>query len=256
MRLLRHTMLFSMVVLCCLLTFGSATNSMQAQGGRQNQQPGPPGTIRVRVRLVPVDVIVTDDHDRPVSDLKQEDFQIFENGRLQEIRHFSVQTFTAAAPEPGQSSAIRIVPTLDLTPQSARTFLIMLGRGRHQQGLKAVDALIQFVRKDLLPQDKVALYAYNRATDFTTDHERVAQVLEQYKKSADKIESWLEGRLRGFNAVYGARELPKSLQPEVNRIFESVPELASRQVPPGHMTAEGTIVREWDRAAGLILRSP
>jgi len=99
------------------------------------------------------------------------------------------------------------------------------------------------VRVRLIPVDVIV----------TDDHEQIVQVLEQDKRVAEKVESWLEGHLRVFNAVYGAKELPKSLQPEVNRIFESVPALASRQVPPGRVTAEGTIVREWDKAAGVIL---
>jgi VWFA-related protein len=119
--------------------------------------------------------------------------------------------------------------------------------------LKAVDALIQFVRAGLLPQDRVAVYAYNRATDFTTDHEQIAQVLEQYKKVCDKIESWLELNLSGFRKIYGAKELPKSLQPEIAKIFEGTATPASRQVPPGRLTAEGRIVRDWDLATSLIL---
>lgn len=35
------------------------------------------GTIQVRVTLVPINVAVSDDRDRPVADLKQEDFQVF-----------------------------------------------------------------------------------------------------------------------------------------------------------------------------------
>jgi len=252
MRLFQSLILASCAVLCSFFPAGSAP-PRQSAAPSQNQRPGPPGTIRVRVGLVPVDVLVTDDHDRPVTDLKQEDFQILENGRPQEIRHFSVQTMAPAAAEPGQPTRIRLVPTLELAPQQARTFLILLGRGRHNQGLKAVDALIQFIRQGLLPQDRVAVYAYNRASDFTTDHEQIAQALEQYKKVADKIESWLEGRLRGFGRVYGTRELPKALQSEVNKIFDSVPQLASRQIPPGRLNEEGTIVREWDKAAGIIL---
>ena len=239
-----------------LMPAGEREQTSQAQSVTANQRPGPPGTIRVRVRLIPVDVIVTDDHDRPVTDLKQEDFQVFENGRPQEIQHFALQTFTPSpvaaapgAPPPG----IRISGIVEPTPQSARTFLILLGRGRHQQALKAVDALIRFVRENLLPQDRVAVYAYNRASDFTTDREQIVEILEQYKKVSDKIESWLELNLRGFSAVYGARQLPKSLQPDVAGIFEGSVTLASRRVPPGRTTAEGKIVQDWNLAAGIIL---
>lgn len=237
------------ITFAALITAGFQSGTAQEPG----QKAGPPGTIRVRVGLVPVDVIVTDDHDLPVTDLKQEDFQIFENGRLQDIRHFSLEIFSEAAPEPGKPSTIRLIPTLELTPQSSRTFLILLGRGRHNQALKAVDHLIQFVRQDLLPQDRVAVYAYGRTTDFTTDREQIVQVLERYKKVYENIESWLELHLRGFNVVYGARELPKSLQASASTIFNDVQGLASRQVPPGQVTAEGNIVSQWDKAAGLIL---
>jgi len=240
-----------------LFTASSQTSPTKGQSG--GQQLGPPGTIRVRVGLVPVDVIVTDDHDRPVTDLRQEDFQVFENGRPQDIRHFSVQAFTPAAKEVTAPSTLRLVPTLELAPQEGRTFLILLGRwpdlaqGGAHQTVTAVDALIQFVRSDLLPQDQVAVYAYNRATDFTTDHEQVVRVLEQYKKVADKVELWLQSHLRGFAAYYGAKQIPQSLQPNIDAIFSEVPELASRQVPQGRITAEGKIVGQWDKATGLIL---
>lgn len=254
MKFLRNLILISTATLCGFLTLASKSDLAQGQSVAPDQQPGPPGTIRVHVRLIPVDVIVTDQHDKPVTDLKQEEFQIFENGRPQEIRHFWLQTFTADASEAGQGSTMRNLPTLEIAPQPSRTFLILLGRGRHQTPLKAVDALIQFVRKALLPKDRVAIFAYNSATDFTTDHERIAQVLERYKKSNEKLESWLESRMRGLATIYGIKELPKSFQPEINKIFASNGVLASRQVPPGRITEKGTIVRDWDAAADVFLR--
>lgn len=171
MRLVRSMVVILFSISASLFTASSQTSPTKGQSA--GQRLGPPGTIRVRVGLVPVDVIVTDDHDRPVTDLKQEDFQIFENGRLQDIRHFSVQAFAPAAPESIAPSTIRLVPTLELAPQQGRTFLILMGRwpdltqGGAHQTMTAVDALIRFVRSDLLPQDRIAVYAYNRTTDFT-----------------------------------------------------------------------------------------
>jgi VWFA-related protein len=230
---------------------GSEVIARQAQS--PDQRPGPPGTIRVRVRLVPVDVIVTDSRDRPVTDLKQEDFQIFEDGRLQEIRHFSLQTFTAAkATEPASPPILRAAPAAELAPQSTRTFLILMGRGWHQR-TKAVDALIRFVRGQLLPQDRIALFAYNRATDFTTDHERIAQVIERYKSRFEKIESALESRFRGLAAIYGSREIPKSVQSEIDRIFAYGEKLGSRQFPPA-LPAKGSGTKDND-ATQIIMHS-
>jgi len=219
----------------------------------QDQRPGPPGTIRVQVRLIPVDVSVTDARGLPVTDLKQEDFRILENGRLQEIRHFSMQTYDETAAAPTQISATRVVPTADFAPRTARTFLILMGRGRYQTPFKSVDALIRFIRDGLLPQDRVALFAYNRATDFTTDHEQIIQVLERYKLMHEKIESWLESRFSGLTAVYASKEIPKSFQKDIDKIFAGPEELASRQVPPGRMNEEGKLVKDWERAAGILL---
>lgn len=214
-----------------------------------DQRPGPPGTFRVRVRLVPVDVIVTDQRNRPVTDLKAEEFEVYDNGRLQEIRHFSMQTFTEtavqAAPQPPLKAP---APAVTLTPQSSRTFLILMGRGWHQR-LKAVDSLIRFVRNDLLPQDRVALFAYNRATDFTPDHERIAQALERYKTGFERIESWLESRNRGLAVIYGSKEIPKAYQDEIDTIFQRERDLASRQVPPA---TQGKNPRQDAKVAQLL----
>ena len=207
---------------------------MQGQSGVQEQRRTPPGTIRVRVRLIPVDVIVTDQRDRPVSDLKAEDFQIFENGRLQEIRHFSIERLTAAVPppEPAPATRMRPIPAAELIPQQSRTFLILMGRGRHQAPFRNVDYLIRFVRERLLPQDRVAVFAFNRASDFTTDHEQIAKVLERYKMGHERIESWMESRMSGLAAIYGSKDIPKSFQSEIDKIFispEAWPPAGSRR---------------------------
>jgi len=47
-----------------------------------------PFTVKVDVELVTVDVIVSDAAGRPVTTLTRDDFQIYENGKLQEIRSF------------------------------------------------------------------------------------------------------------------------------------------------------------------------
>jgi VWFA-related protein len=252
MRVSHRPILALIGTLIAFLTAGSRIGPTQDQAVPQSQRPGPPGTIRINVRLVPVDVIVTDDRGRPVTDLKREDFQIFENGRLQDIRHFTVQTFTGASTEQVQAAAPPLSSINEVAPQTTRTFLIMMGRGRHQLAFKSVDALIRFVREGLSPQDRVAVFAYDRATDFTTDHEKIAQVLERYKALHEKIESWLDSRFSGLAAVYASKEIPKSFQNEIDKIFIGPEGLASRQVLPGRMTPGGTIVNDLEKAVSSI----
>src|SRR5579863_6437766 len=51
--------------------------------------PGGPGVIRSYVELVTVPVTITDNLNRPVIGLDQDNFQLFEDKKPQEIRHFS-----------------------------------------------------------------------------------------------------------------------------------------------------------------------
>src|SRR6267143_4345396 len=56
--------------------------------------------VRITTNLVQVDAVVTDKNGKPVTDLRPEEIQIFEDGRPQEITHFSY--FIADASNPSQ----------------------------------------------------------------------------------------------------------------------------------------------------------
>jgi len=233
----RSIALVSVLILSSLVLLAKSRSSpldLALQDASQKKKVSAPGTIRVRVRLVPVDVTVTDKDGKPVPDLKQEDFQIFEDGKEQDIKHFSMQKLTEAVPDVSPPLTLRKIPTLELAPQSSRTFLILMGRGRFQTPFRVVDALVKFVRNDLLPQDGIAVYAYNRATDFTTEHELIARVLERYGKMNEKIESWVEQQMSGLAAVYGIRDkyMSKSVQSEIDGIFANQDGLGYRRPPP------------------------
>lgn len=158
-----------------------------------------PGTIRSGIAVVPVDVRVLDRDGRPIVDLTQADFTLLEDGVPQRIVQFAAQALTPREPAADAAPAVR-----PLTPAAApaaapalptrRTFLIVLGRGRLQHPAKGVDAMVRFVRERLLPQDQVAVLAYNRATNFTTSHESVALMLERFKASHEALESQLVHR--------------------------------------------------------------
>ena len=62
--------------------------------GQQPAAPAPdpaqPGTVfTVTSTLVQVDAVVTDSKGRHITDLKPEEFQVFEDGKLQKLTNFS-----------------------------------------------------------------------------------------------------------------------------------------------------------------------
>jgi VWFA-related protein len=138
------------------------------------------------VTAVPIDVRVVDKDGKPIVDLRQEDFTVLEDGVTQAIAHFTATTLVAQAPRAGlraRPETPAFTAASATAPQDYRVFLIVLGpRGlgdtkRHPETL---DALLDFVRRKLLPQDQVALLDGSRASDFTSDHEKVARLLEGF----------------------------------------------------------------------------
>lgn len=218
-----------------------------------------PGAIRSQVTLVPIDVVVTDANDRPVTDLTRDDFTILEDGVRQTIAHFTLQTLadeaSGARPKDEWTTALlRKVPTASLTPQTRRTFVIVLGRGRLQPASRSIDHLLEFVRQDLLPQDLVAVMAWNRATDFTADHEKIMQVLQRFKKGHEGIEAKMALRFSGLAAIYGSKEIPKNLQPDIDKIFVIPGAVNARHLPPGSVTESGRIADDARKATEGLQR--
>lgn len=209
----------------------AAVASEPLRGAAAQQQPP---TFTSGVTLVPINVRVIDSRTgRAVSDLRAEDFTLLEDGVPQPIRLFELRTLKPEAPpEPGAGSRLRIRRTpFAVAPQSHRVFLFMLGRGRLQEPSGGVDALIRFVRQRLLPQDRVAVFAYDRATDFTTDHESIARLLERFKRVHYDID--MDVRLQvdsGLSALYGSRRLPKKVQDKIDSLFAGAGTVASRRV--------------------------
>jgi VWFA-related protein len=106
-----------LTLVCCLLL---STGIVWARAGAQMRKPGDPLPKEpaaagqqeqepfldtVNVSVVNVDVYVTDKQGRPVTGLKKEDFQIFENNRPVEITNFYAEKDgKAVAPQPTETA--------------------------------------------------------------------------------------------------------------------------------------------------------
>jgi VWFA-related protein len=245
--------LLKTAVLSTLAVFALVAHAtLSARDGQQQPQPQVP-VFRSAVTLVPIDVRVVDNKtEKPVTDLKQEEFTLVEDGVKQEIRHFSLQTFASAEPAPNAKLRLK-EEAIAFEPQTNRIFLIVLGRGKLIEPSKSLDALLRFVRERLLPQDQLAVFAYNRATTFTTDHARIARVIERFRDDHEEIDHRIALQMAGLVAVYGAKLIPKSLQGRIDKMFEGSGLLASQRVDPG-ASADKRVERDAQRQVDAQFR--
>jgi VWFA-related protein len=225
----------------------------------QVQQPPPraqTGAFRTGITIVPLDIRVVDRNGTPVTDLTRDDFTIAEDGVQQTIAHFSVHGMTAAVPNAKiEALPLRTAPSSDLKAQNRRVILIVLGRGRMDGPTREIPGLMEFFTKGLLPQDRVAILAFNRATDFTTDRAGLLNVVERYRARHSKIETDLEQRFSGLAAVYGSPEIPPSIQAQIDAVFEGVTALRPREIRPGQITDKTQLARDQRTIADELIRA-
>jgi Ca-activated chloride channel homolog len=133
------------------------------------------GLIRSRVDLVLVPVTITDDRNRPVVGLDQENFQLFENKKPQEIKHFTTEDMPVS---------------IGILVDTSSSMSSKLDRAR--------EAVAQFCEA-ANPQDEFFTITFSDvprlATDFTTRAEDIA---------GDLITSRPKGQTALLDAIYMA----------------------------------------------------
>jgi VWFA-related protein len=205
------------------LAAATAVAVLSAQGPPpQAPRPERPA-FRAGTTVVPLDVRVVDRRGRPVTGLTQADFSVVEDDVPQTVAYFVPQPLEAvdagaraSAPLP-RATAMNAVS--QLSPRTYRVFLIFLGRGDLSGPSEGIDGVIHLVRDRLLPQDRVAVFAWNRATDFTTDRASVLAVLDRFKHQYRKVERELTDYFKSPAYVYGNRLTPAYVQHGIDTIF-------------------------------------
>ncbi len=219
----RRAFALAVLVPACLLA-ADPQNQGPVPASPPIQVPAPQGQPQFRsdVTLVPLDIRVVDKEGRPVTDLKADDFTILENRRPQRLGHFSTHAYTSdpSAAQLPDNRPRRASDAMELTgAENRRTFLLVLGRGRLTGPGKGMDAMLHLVTERLLPQDQVAIVAWNRATDFTTDHASIATILERFKKSHIGVELAIRQWQTSLERMYGDGRWPARIQKQVDTIF-------------------------------------
>lgn len=208
-----------------------AACTVSAQSPQQPSADAP--VFRADTRVIPLDVRVLDRNGRPVTDLTAADFIVEEDGIRQEIRHFSIQALTADPSAADAPLVRRAGQAVAIEPQNRRVFLLFLGRGDLTGPSNGIDGVLHFVRNRLLPQDRVAILSWNRASDFTTDHASVIALLERFKSGYRKVDRQIVDYFRSPVYFYGDRaRMPSWIQADIDAIFEGPERAAMRTVSP------------------------
>ena len=135
------------------------------------QQPAPPPAapaapaeqaptpiFRTDLNFVRVDVIVTDRQGNPVHDLKQEDFEVTEDGKPQSIQTFklvNVSEDTGVGNDPPREIRNAIEEQMEAARDDVRLFAIFLDdyHVRLENSMRAREAIARFVENQIQPKD-------------------------------------------------------------------------------------------------------
>jgi VWFA-related protein len=154
----------------------------QPQPGQQAQ---PTFRLHAERNLVTVRVVVRDGNDRPVGNLRKEDFRLFDEGKPQDILGFAVE---AGNPNPAAevtASAPGVkVPEVPRAPAKAlaQRFVALYFDDLHltnEEVGRTRNAAWGYITRSVGPQDRVAVFTSSGQgeTDFTDDRDKLHQAL-------------------------------------------------------------------------------
>jgi Ca-activated chloride channel family protein len=143
---------------------GPLTGTHPAAAAQPANQGGAVGTIRVETRLVNVALNVVDAHGAPVGGFEKQDFQLFEDGKAQNIAVFERES----------SSPLSIVLAIDVSETVLTSERLEREAAKH------------FARAILRPQDELDLMEFadqvREVVPFTNQVKRVEDALGEFQR--------------------------------------------------------------------------
>src|SRR5437764_10584002 len=149
--------------------------------------------VRITTNLVQIDAVVTKDN-KQVTDLKAEDFEILEDGKVQPIINFSFVTippkpFVAAAPKVVSNGKDRVTsppPTVRADEPHRTMALVVDDLGISFESMSAIrKQLRKFVNEELQANDLVAIIRtggeVGALQQFTNNQEMLSRAIDAVK---------------------------------------------------------------------------
>jgi VWFA-related protein len=177
----------SITLLACALSLQAQTRNPGEVRIRSGPYAFPQATVSVQANLVESGVTVRDRRGVPVGGFTVSDFEIFDNGKLQEISFFAVQGNSgpaAAKPAPHTGGLVESPAPAVAAPPLPRSLALFFD-DTHASVFdcgKAVQAA-EKVLTEVQPMDRIALYTGSGSVtlDFTTDREKLRAALARIK---------------------------------------------------------------------------
>jgi VWFA-related protein len=185
--------LFSLVI----LAFAAAAGYGQVP--TVTPTPVDDDVVKITTALVQIDVTVTDQNNRPIRDLKPGDFEIYQNGKKQEISNFSFVSNQRTVETPANSrtagdatpkGVTAMPPPSPLRPANVRRTIALVIDDLNLSMTSTVrvqQALRHFVDNDMQPGDLVAIVrtgaGIGALQQFTNDKRQLYAAIDRVKFS-------------------------------------------------------------------------
>ncbi len=146
-----------------------------------------PFQLKVTSNLVVVRVVVRDAQDKPIPNLKKEDFRLFDRGQQQAISQFAAETpeqLSGATPTVTPGHPLAVASPGSALPQ--RFVALYFDDLNMSNGdiMQARDAADRYLATNVQPNDRVALYTSgNSLSDFTGDSQQIHDALRRLRAS-------------------------------------------------------------------------
>ena len=213
--------------------------------GNSASAKGSSFTLKVTTRMVDLGLVALDKHNKPITDLKQDEIEVYDNGRKQQVVSFQHAAAPATPqPAPPAQSADTASDTTTFTNaativrevQDAPDLLILLMDESHlafQDLNRARGEVLRFL-KATRPTSRVALYSVSEhgfrvLQDVTQDHAAVMAKLAAWMPNAQAVSQAqaLDRRIRQqFDTVHSASDLNS-----VNGNYTEVPDYITSTDP-------------------------
>lgn len=163
----------------------AAQENPQKPSATQSQEP----IVRLRADLVQLRAVVTDKQGNAIRNLRKEDFEILENGKLQELCAFAVESLNQEAKPAEVAIPDAQARVSAREPKRTIVFFVDTLHIANANLLRAQGVLLKFINEQLTDQDLAAVVTSSGSlgifSQFTSDRQILRKAVSRLSASAE-----------------------------------------------------------------------